>query len=57
MMFVMSPRGNNSSLKKPEHVITELKKVINTGDYVQIGGNETVGMGWCAVKFYEGGGS
>lgn len=36
---------------KVEDVSGKLKEIIDNG-YIQIGGNETLGMGWCATKLY-----
>lgn len=40
--------------KKAHEVMTDFQKIFS-GDqkWLQIGGNETVGMGWCSVKFAE----
>ncbi len=44
MIFVMKPRNGDETLD----IVSKLDSILN--DYIQIGGNETVGMGWCAVK-------
>lgn len=60
IILVMNPRvdkdKNKSKIKTAEDVITNFKSAIN--DYIQIGGNETIGMGWCAIQYVpESGGS
>jgi CRISPR-associated protein Cmr4 len=52
LVMAMKPRGGNSDIKKAEDALKKLQEAV-TG-YLQIGGNETVGMGWCAVKFTGG---
>ncbi len=54
MIFPMEPRANHDIIKKATDVIEALKCVLK--DYIQVGGNETVGMGWCALGFYGDGG-
>lgn len=36
--------------------LSELKKVFTERPYLQVGGNETVGQGWCAVSWVASGG-
>lgn len=44
------PEANKTDIKEAPDV---LKKVMdNINQYIQIGGNETVGMGWCALKYF-----
>lgn len=50
LLMASKPRGGNS--------IADAKGVLemvqnNITGYLQIGGNETVGMGWCALQYYE----
>lgn len=40
-----------------EEDIEEILKVFDEKPYMQIGGNETIGQGWCAVSYWKGGGS
>jgi CRISPR-associated protein Cmr4 len=53
IILVMNPRvdkdKNKSKIKTAEDVIANLKSTIK--DYLQIGGNETIGMGWCAIQY------
>ncbi len=41
--------------KEPEEIMKEFRNLfaIEHEQWLQIGGNETVGMGWCSVKFAE----
>lgn len=41
---------NKSGIKDAAGVLSELKKMVS--DYLQIGGNETLGMGWCALRYF-----
>lgn len=50
LLLASKPRGGDGSVKD---VLDELKGVIK--DYIQIGGNETIGMGWCALQYQNGG--
>jgi len=49
VVMAMNPRGRNSHLSTAQEVLGKFAEI--AADYIQIGGNETVGMGWCAVKF------
>lgn len=53
MILAMKPRmdkdKNKSEIKTADDVISKFKSVIK--DYIQIGGNETIGMGWCAIQY------
>jgi CRISPR-associated protein Cmr4 len=40
--------------KKAEAVLASVTNVLLAKPYLQIGGNETVGMGWCKVTNYKG---
>jgi CRISPR-associated protein Cmr4 len=40
--------------KKAEAVLASITDVLLTKPYLQIGGNETVGMGWCKVQISKG---
>lgn len=55
LLLAMKPRTKDSNITNGNKIMEELRKVIK--DYIQIGGNETLGMGWCAVKYYNGGGN
>ncbi|OAT80420.1 type III-B CRISPR module RAMP protein Cmr4 [Desulfotomaculum copahuensis] len=37
-----------------DDVLTELQKLFTARPYLQVGGNETVGQGWCAVTWLAG---
>jgi CRISPR-associated protein Cmr4 len=53
LLFASKPRGEDGSIAKAEDVLKKLKEAIK--DYIQIGGNETIGMGWCALQYQDGG--
>ncbi len=55
MLFVMNPRLENppTNLDNEIKIKEKLKCLLNA--YIQIGGNETTGMGWCAIKLLNGG--
>ena len=38
---------------KPEQ-LSRLQEMINEVTYIQVGGNETIGQGWCAMTYQEG---
>lgn len=44
-----TPRFKGSSLDDADAVATEIQTLLD-GKYLQVGGNETVGQGWCQVK-------
>ena len=52
-LFASKPRGEDGSIAEAGDVLKKLKEAIK--DYIQIGGNETVGMGWCALQYQDGG--
>lgn len=52
LLMASKPRGGNS-IADANGVLTKVKDVVK--DYLQIGGNETVGMGWCTLQYYGGG--
>jgi len=35
-------------------IMDSFKSLFTTTPYLQVGGNETTGMGWCRVHTYEG---
>ncbi len=47
-----SPRGN--SLKSNQEVLHELTGTVLADRFLQLGGNETLGQGWCAALFAKG---
>ncbi len=49
MIVAMKPRGENGTITNADDMITKFKSAIK--DYIQIGGNETIGMGWCAIQY------
>lgn len=52
MVMAAKPRGGNSGLADADAVLNKLGEA--AGSYLQVGGNETVGMGWCAVTVIGG---
>ena len=47
-------RKQDSDLNTPEKVLTTVINLFTDKPWLQIGGNETVGMGWCAVSTLKG---
>ena len=47
-------RKQDSDLNTPEKVLTTVINLFTDKPWLQIGGNETVGMGWCAVSILKG---
>ena len=47
-------RKQDSDLNTPEKVLTTVINLFTNKPWLQIGGNETVGMGWCAVSILKG---
>ena len=41
--------------KGQEGDIEHVKQLFDESPYLQVGGNETIGQGWCAVSYLEGG--
>lgn len=52
LLMASKPRGGNS-IADAKGVLDKVEKTVK--DYLQVGGNETVGMGWCALQYYGGG--
>ncbi len=52
LLMASKPRGGNS-IADADGVLNKVKEAVKY--YIQIGGNETVGMGWCALQYYGGG--
>jgi len=57
MIMIMKPRvakGNSlpSDLDDAPKIKMKMQGLLK--DYIQIGGNETTGMGWCAIKLLDG---
>lgn len=44
----------DGSDNKVEWVTERFEELLPEGSYLRVGGNETVGMGWCSVKVYGG---
>ncbi|OQY98095.1 MAG: type III-B CRISPR module RAMP protein Cmr4 [Candidatus Brocadia sp. UTAMX2] len=51
LLMASKPRGGNS-IADADGVLAKVKVAVS--DYLQIGGNETVGMGWCALQYCGG---
>ena len=49
----IEPKDNKTDIKEALNVLKKVED--NIKDYLQVGGNETVGMGWCALQYYGGG--
>jgi CRISPR-associated protein Cmr4 len=43
-------------LQRPEHKggVERIHKLFADNPYIQVGGNETMGQGWCAISLYKG---
>lgn len=55
LLLANAPRnGGASALKDAAGVIEKVRGLLSTG-YLQVGGNETVGQGWCRVTVRGGG--
>lgn len=48
-------RKQDSDLDTAEKVLTTVTNLFKDKHWLQVGGNETVGMGWCAVSTLKGG--
>lgn len=46
----IKPDANKTDIKEAPDVLKKVRD--NIKDYLQIGGNETVGMGWCSLQYY-----
>lgn len=44
------PRTEKDTIKTPEEVRTAFEGLIRNRPYLQVGGNETVGQGWCVLR-------
>jgi len=57
LLMASKPRikseDNKTDIKEALGVLKKVSE--NIKDYLQVGGNETVGMGWCALQYYGGG--
>ncbi len=52
VIFAMDSRKDKAGMKADE-IIKTIKDTVC--EYIQVGGNETVGMGWCSLQYYGGG--
>ena len=48
-LLIERPGSNNS--------LTDIRSLFHSQPYIQVGGNETIGQGWCAVSWFDGGGA
>jgi CRISPR-associated protein Cmr4 len=50
-MMIQASRRNKTFMQ-PVEILETLKSTVFAGEsqWLQLGGNETVGMGWCQVK-------
>ncbi len=58
VLYVPVMASKSRSKEKPmgaEEVLAHLTKMFEERSYLQVGGNETVGMGWCRVQTTTGG--
>ena len=53
---VVAFKSRKDAQKEADKVLQHILDLFDPKDhpYLQIGGNETVGMGWCKVKVIEG---
>lgn len=58
LLLASEPRvqGANGVLKDAGQVVAAVEGLFRERPYLQVGGNETVGQGWCRVIFHGGGG-
>jgi CRISPR-associated protein Cmr4 len=55
LLMASEPRGGKKSgIADADGVLRKLEEVFSKKPYLQVGGNETVGHGWCAIKFSGG---
>jgi CRISPR-associated protein Cmr4 len=52
MIMADKPRNGNKTIIDAADVLKQFKDYVC--GYLQVGGNETVGMGWCALAYYTG---
>jgi CRISPR-associated protein Cmr4 len=53
MIFAMDSRKQSKPEMKADEIVKTIKDTVC--GYIQVGGNETVGMGWCAISYREEG--
>lgn len=51
LLLASKPRGGNSGISGAEGILKKVEETVN--GYLQVGGNETVGQGWCALQYYK----
>jgi CRISPR-associated protein Cmr4 len=55
LVMANKPRnGANAGITDAAGVVTEFKKLFDSDKYLQVGGNETVGQGWCCTRIVGG---
>ncbi|ACZ42855.1 CRISPR-associated RAMP protein, Cmr4 family [Thermobaculum terrenum ATCC BAA-798] len=53
--FVIAREPRANGLDSAKEVMDAMREILGNDEPVQIGGNETVGNGWCFTKLYTGG--
>ena len=53
--FVIAREPRADGLKSAKEVMDAMRDILGNDEPVQIGGNETVGNGWCFTRLYTGG--
>lgn len=52
LLIAADPRdGKKAGIADADGVLKKVEEMFKERPYLQVGGNETVGQGWCAVKF------
>ena len=52
LVFADDPKNSNSnSVKNVDEVIDNIQKLIDNNKVIQVGGDETIGLGFVKVKF------
>lgn len=55
LLIATDPRdGKKAGIPDADGVLQKVEDMFKDRPYLQVGGNETVGQGWCAVKFSGG---
>lgn len=52
---IVAFKSRKDAQKEADEVLEHILDLFSEHPYLQIGGNETVGMGWCRVKVMQGG--
>lgn len=55
LLMAQNPRRDGSGLSDAHAVLTKARELFRDNAYLQVGGNETVGQGWCSVAWHGGG--